>query len=160
MGISNLKENSITYKMSKEYELSKFLELLEENESQCYVYVLQLRDGTFYTGLTSRPAKRYIEHQVGNSISTKFKRPVNLITLLRSDNRSSARLLEKRVKANGAERILIGLQTAILLNDPDIIYYKYAGVELSRRKEYKMKYWQKEREKEATEKGNKTNQEK
>ena len=44
-----------------------------------YVYILLCRDGDFYTGFTGDLKRRLKEHNCGNNISTRNRRPVELI---------------------------------------------------------------------------------
>jgi putative endonuclease len=44
-----------------------------------YVYVLLCRDGDFYVGFTSDIQRRLLEHNQGKNISTRNRRPVELV---------------------------------------------------------------------------------
>ena len=44
-----------------------------------YVYLLELSDGSFYTGYTKNLKKRIKKHNNGDITSTKHKRPVEII---------------------------------------------------------------------------------
>ena len=46
-----------------------------------YVYILECRDGTFYTGITTDPVRRLTEHNRGASGAryTRARRPVRLV---------------------------------------------------------------------------------
>lgn len=44
-----------------------------------YVYVLLCRDGDFYTGFTTDIRRRLKEHRLGSNVSTRNRRPVELI---------------------------------------------------------------------------------
>jgi len=71
-----------------------------------YVYILLLKDGTFYKGSCSNLKARVIEHNLGKVKSTKDKRPLRLIHyecyLLKSD----AQRREKYLKTTEGRRFL------------------------------------------------------
>ena len=44
-----------------------------------FVYILQLSNGSFYTGYTGNLEQRIKQHELGEVASTKSKRPIELI---------------------------------------------------------------------------------
>lgn len=71
-----------------------------------YVYILEMKKGRHYTGITKDIARRLDEHRKGQSKSTKDHRPVRIIYLNMSDSRKEARGLEVKIKRAGARRFL------------------------------------------------------
>jgi putative endonuclease len=57
-----------------------------------YVYILECRDGTFYTGITTDPLRRLAEHNRGASGAryTRARRPVRLVYQEPAASRSAA----------------------------------------------------------------------
>jgi len=70
-----------------------------------YIYILQCKDKTFYTGVTTNLKRRVEEHN--NSVLgakyTKGRRPVKLVYSIRRKNKSGAQKEECRIK--GLSRI-------------------------------------------------------
>lgn len=71
-----------------------------------YTYILEMKNGRHYTGITNSIARRLMEHRKGHSKSTKDHRPVRIIYLNMCDNRKEARELEVKIKRAGARRFL------------------------------------------------------
>lgn len=72
-----------------------------------YVYVLRsLKDGNFYIGYTSDLQRRMEEHQEGMSLSTKNRRPLELVYFEASRNRSDAMHREVYLKTTYGHRYL------------------------------------------------------
>lgn len=71
-----------------------------------YIYILELQNKRYYTGITKDIVKRIMEHNKGKSKSTKKYRPVTLIHLETSDNYIHARQQEKYIKNIGAKHYL------------------------------------------------------
>ena len=71
-----------------------------------YVYILQLSNGRYYTGISKNLVKRLIEHNKGLSRSTKHGRPVILKYIVKFSNYKDARWLEKKIKNRGARNYL------------------------------------------------------
>jgi len=69
-----------------------------------YLYILGLKDGTHYCGITSKLVKRIIQHQSGKSKSTKYKLPLVIKYLREFPDMKTARMLEKRIKSQGVTR--------------------------------------------------------
>jgi putative endonuclease len=65
-----------------------------------YVYILECSDGTFYTGITTDIEKRITEHNEGKSGAkyTRARRPVLLVYVIESADRSTATKEEMRIK--------------------------------------------------------------
>ena len=64
-----------------------------------YVYILQCRDGTFYTGSTTDIVRRLCEHNSGKGGNyTRVRRPVKIIYKKSYPDRSSAQKREARIK--------------------------------------------------------------
>ncbi len=71
-----------------------------------HVYILKLKDGTFYTGITGRLEERMKEHSKGESISTRRKLPAKMVWLNEVESREKARGLEVKIKSRGARRFM------------------------------------------------------
>lgn len=64
-----------------------------------YCYMVECVDGTFYTGWTTDPERRVIEHNEGRgALYTKWRRPVKLIYLEEVPDRSAAQRREFAIK--------------------------------------------------------------
>ena len=70
------------------------------------VYILILKDGRTYTGISKRPETRWMEHANGKSKSTKRFLPISLIHTVALENYKLARTLEVRIKGRGAKKFL------------------------------------------------------
>ena len=68
------------------------------------VYILRLRDKTFYCGISQYVTRRYVQHQQGGCISTRRKLPVTLEFLKYYLTMKEARQMEVRIKAYGVGR--------------------------------------------------------
>lgn len=70
------------------------------NNSMYYVYILECRDKTLYTGITIDVERRLAEHN-GSKLGAKYtknRRPVKLVWAKKHKNRSSASKEESRIK--------------------------------------------------------------
>ena len=85
-----------------------------------YVYILQLSDGTFYTGMSKDVDLRLKQHNNGDSISTRNKLPAILIYYSNYKNYIQARRYEKSIKKLGAKRFLSAIH---LSRKKDYIYF-------------------------------------
>ncbi|MDP3987909.1 MAG: GIY-YIG nuclease family protein [Candidatus Levybacteria bacterium] len=65
-----------------------------------YVYILRLRDKTFYHGSSENLKQRIKEHQSGAVISTKNLRPFNLVFYAAFKSKRLALLFEKYLKSS------------------------------------------------------------
>lgn len=65
-----------------------------------FVYILECKDGSLYTGITKDVPKRLDEHNTKDSGAkyTKIRRPVKLIYQESSENRSTASKREYEIK--------------------------------------------------------------
>lgn len=64
-----------------------------------YVYILQCRDGTFYTGSTTDIGRRLNEHNSGKGGNyTRVRRPVKIIYKKSYPDRSTAQKREAQIK--------------------------------------------------------------
>lgn len=77
-----------------------------EKQERIHVYILQLSNRTYYTGITNDLIRRMKEHADGQSKSTKRHLPVNMIFSVRMTGRHTARNLEVQIKKKGAKRWL------------------------------------------------------
>ena len=65
----------------------------------CYCYILQCADGTFYTGWTTDPERRVAQHNKGIGAKyTSTRRPVKLVYLETYPNRTEAMRRELAIK--------------------------------------------------------------
>ena len=72
-----------------------------------HVYILKLKTGKHYTGMTKDINRRLKEHINGKSISTKYYRPLQLTFLTSSHDKFTARKLEVHIKNFTARKFLI-----------------------------------------------------
>ncbi|MFO7944463.1 MAG: GIY-YIG nuclease family protein [Anaerolineales bacterium] len=71
----------------------------EENNAQCYCYIVKCADETFYTGWTTDVHRRVGEHNAGRgAFYTKWRRPVELIYVEEYPDRSAAMSREYEIK--------------------------------------------------------------
>ncbi len=75
-----------------------------------YVYILECKDKTLYTGITKNLKRRVDEHN-SSSLGAKYtraKRPVKLVYSTRRKDRSNAMKEERRIKKlSRAEKIFL-----------------------------------------------------
>jgi putative endonuclease len=65
----------------------------------CYCYIVQCADGTFYTGWTTDPERRVAQHNKGIGAKyTSTRRPVKLVYLETHLNRTEAMKRELAIK--------------------------------------------------------------
>ncbi len=68
-------------------------------EKQWYVYMVQCRDGTFYTGITDNISKRMEVHNAGKGAKyTRSRRPVTLVFSEKEQSHSRALQREHEIK--------------------------------------------------------------
>lgn len=77
-----------------------------QKQIPCFVYILLLSNGRFYTGMTIDLQKRLKEHNKGRSKSTCKNLPVKLIYYTIMKSQREARWLEKKIKNRGAAKYL------------------------------------------------------
>lgn len=72
-----------------------------------FLYVLHsLKDGNFYTGITSDLERRVKEHNTGKNISTSYRRPLNLIYYETYLLKEDAEAREKYLKTSMGRRVI------------------------------------------------------
>ena len=71
-----------------------------------YVYFLYLNNGYIYTGSTNDLKRRFTEHKLGKVVSTKHKRPLNLIAYEAYLLKSDAQRRERYLKTTEGKRFL------------------------------------------------------
>jgi putative endonuclease len=80
-----------------------------------FVYIVECKDGTFYTGYTTDPERRTRRHNSGDGAKyTRSRLPVRLIWFRRCETKSLALKMEARVKklSRGDKKSLIyGVKT-------------------------------------------------
>lgn len=69
-------------------------------QGQWFVYILECRDGSLYTGITTDVDRRLREHNGTDRGAryTRSRRPVQLLAFTRCDSRSEALREELRIK--------------------------------------------------------------
>lgn len=69
------------------------------NESPWFVYIVECRDGSLYTGITNDPERRVIQHNDGTGARyTRSRRPVRMRYTERCESRSAALMRECAVR--------------------------------------------------------------
>ena len=64
-----------------------------------YVYVLRsVKDGWYYIGCSADPHRRLLEHNAGESKSTRARRPYELVYIEQLPNLAAARRREQEIK--------------------------------------------------------------
>jgi len=72
-----------------------------------YTYVLKsLKDKKLYIGFTDDLSKRFFEHQKGQVISTKYRRPLKLVYYEACDDKYKALNREKYLKTGFGRKFL------------------------------------------------------
>jgi putative endonuclease len=65
----------------------------------CYCYILECADGTYYTGWTTDPERRVMQHNKGvGARYTKTRRPVRLVYLEEQPDKITALKRELAIK--------------------------------------------------------------
>jgi putative endonuclease len=65
----------------------------------CFCYIIECADGTFYTGWTTDPERRVAQHNKGTGAKyTSTRRPVKLVYLEAQPNRIAAMKRELAIK--------------------------------------------------------------
>lgn len=77
------------------------------------VYLARCRDGTLYTGITTDPERRVLEHNRGSGAAyTRSRLPVTLVYREPAESRSHALRRERAIKAlTRAEKEALALQS-------------------------------------------------
>ena len=66
----------------------------------CFCYILECIDGTLYTGWTTDPERRVMQHNKGvGARYTKTRRPVKLVYLEEQPDKITALKRERAIKA-------------------------------------------------------------
>lgn len=65
-----------------------------------FVYLLKLKDNTFYAGSTTDLKLRFRTHDLGKVRSTKHKRPLKLVFYCCFSSKNKALLFEKYLKSS------------------------------------------------------------
>lgn len=64
-----------------------------------YIYILQCKDNSLYTGITTNLPKRLAQHRDGTGAKyTRGRAPLTLRYVSQAENRSSASIEEARIK--------------------------------------------------------------
>jgi putative endonuclease len=67
---------------------------------ECYCYILECADGTYYTGWSTDPNRRMEQHNKGKGARyTKTRRPVKLVYVEPQPDKISALKRERAIKA-------------------------------------------------------------
>jgi putative endonuclease len=67
---------------------------------ECFCYILECSDGTFYTGWTTDPERRVQQHNKGTGARyTKTRRPVKLVYVEPQPDKVTAMKRERAIKA-------------------------------------------------------------
>jgi putative endonuclease len=67
---------------------------------ECYCYILECADGTYYTGWSTNPERRMDQHNKGKGARyTKTRRPVKLVYIEPQPDKVSALKRERAIKA-------------------------------------------------------------
>ena len=70
------------------------------SQATWYVYIVQCRDNTLYTGISTDPETRVVEHNIGQNGAkyTRARRPVSLLYAEPAASRSAALKREIAIK--------------------------------------------------------------
>ena len=72
-----------------------------------YVYVLRsVNDGWYYVGSSVDPQRRLVEHNAGESKSTRARRPYQLVYMEQFPSLSAARKREAEIKRKKSRRYI------------------------------------------------------
>ncbi len=74
---------------------------------QIFIYILEMSNGKYYTGITQDLDVRIKQHNKGYSKSTRWFRPLKLIFATIAKDRKTARRLEIKIKNISAKRYLL-----------------------------------------------------
>lgn len=67
---------------------------------KCFVYIIQsIKTGEYYVGSAEDIERRLLQHNAGNVLATKHKRPYELVFSQEFDNTQAARKAEMRIKS-------------------------------------------------------------
>lgn len=82
------------------------MQKVKSKVSKIILYILRLNNNTHYTGITKNLVRRMIEHNTGQSKSTRRHLPITLIHTESFESRKEARRKEVYIKNMGAKRYL------------------------------------------------------
>ena len=68
-----------------------------------YVYLLKLKDGSYYTGITDNLKQRFQKHSKGDVLATKGKRPVTLVFYCAFPTKKLATAFEQYLKTGSGQ---------------------------------------------------------
>lgn len=67
--------------------------------ADCFCYIVECADGTYYTGWTTDPPRRERQHNRGKGAKyTSLRRPVRMVYIEPQPDRSSALRRERKLK--------------------------------------------------------------
>jgi len=75
-----------------------------------YVYIIRCSDGSFYTGITTDPGRRFRQHDAGNGAKYfRGRKPLKIVYQEGDHTRSSAARRELQIKrmTHGEKHVLI-----------------------------------------------------
>jgi len=76
-----------------------------------FCYILECSDGTFYTGWTTDPLRREVQHNAGRGARyTRSRRPVKLVYVEELPDRAAATKREraiKRLKRSEKDKLIV-----------------------------------------------------
>jgi putative endonuclease len=78
--------------------------------SECYCYIVECADGTYYTGWSTDPQRRERQHNLGKGARyTSLRRPVRLVYIEPQIDRGAALRRERKLKtlSHGQKKALI-----------------------------------------------------
>lgn len=78
-----------------------------KQDERFYTYIIQGKHGWLYCGITNNIVRRLIEHNQGQSLSTRFHAPYVLKWIHESKSRKWARWVEVLIKRNGVNNYLL-----------------------------------------------------
>ena len=87
----------------------------------CFCYMLECADGTYYTGWTTDPDRRLRQHNRGKGARyTSLRRPVRLVYIEPQADRSDALRRERKLKhlTHAQKKALIGSSQSVPKKDP------------------------------------------
>lgn len=91
----------------KKMKLSLSTKISEINMSNAFVYIVECRDGTLYTGWTTDVEARVRTHNSGNGAKyTRSRLPVKLVYFEEVENKSAALRREAAIKKLSREKKL------------------------------------------------------
>jgi putative endonuclease len=69
------------------------------HKKNCFCYILECADGTYYTGWSTDPRRRERQHNLGRGARyTRMRRPVRLVYIEPQSDRSAALRRERNLK--------------------------------------------------------------